>query len=742
MTKNIVVAFRLGRESGEVVGEAVAGTCARKICLVERAYRGTRPQADEAWLCSLVQETNPGQRNGTNIVRPTKRLTWRMVQTGERVADAVQYKLHCVEWPGLADAFADKATRQQIEARNASYQAARRKAERFASAPWGELPKEYGAPVSVVPTEGCATYFVVTFPGGRVRKGYAEEVSHCLPKARTATGAWRWRHGVGDMAEAEYANDVFPVVKTWEFVASTHGPPKAEHSLPEATRVAIVEAIRAKAESPEQAAEACWNARPYGSESSELARRLVIVGSPGTVWVAERSSWTQIDVPASPDEYRPAGTIMGHVNYRTLTLNRYAGKVEERSSWHGGWGSLRKEEEMSVPNGIDSDTSEAEIRARATATWREELEKALALPKITLSMAPHRDYRPEITDEEWLQRAQAHLLTVAQVERERLETQIRDGIAAAQAEYDEYHRLAAEIITIRQSVQALETRCMNARFDVSSGWYGCHLGWDDLADLQKARDFMAAWIATTEERLAQELRRRGEQEIAAQLDKEARAKALADAMSAPATPTPWYVVGMSDEEIKKLTGRTFGEGIGPRVAGHTNKFLPGDQPLVAIRVGGGSVNRYSFRIAVSGLVNLWGPNSAFYESAGGRHATDILGLVEAEDWYVAVTNLERGEAIGYVLYTKEGVSRITPRTWEDEDGWHSNPWDDSDGEGPSERRVREVFGLMGGGVTPKPQPTPEPAPPPVEATPAAPAQVAATLDALKARFSKGGKNKR
>lgn len=742
MTQNIIVTFRPGRQVGEAVGEVVAGSDSRKTCLVERAYHGVAPKAGETWTCSLVRDTNPGQRNGVNLVRPARRVTWRVVETGEKLGDAKQHKLQCVEYSELHETYADKATRQELTARNAPYEAARLKAERFASAPWGKLVEEYGTPLSVVPTERCATYFVVTFPEGYTRKGYAEEVAQCLPNERTATGAWRWRNNERHLVEAEYANDAFPVIKTWEVVAFTHCPPEEKHALPEATVAAIIEAFRANTESPEKAAEGRWNGRWSSIKPSELVRRLVLIGSPGKIRLVEGSYLTEIGVPASADEYRPAGTVMGCVEYQVLTLDRYAGEVETGYSVRGGWSYLRAEEAMPVPSGISSNSAEAEIRARATTAWREELEKALALPKITLSMAPHRDYRPEITDEEWLQRAQAHLLTVAQVERERLETQIRDGIAAAQAEYDEYHRLATEIIALRKETQALETRCVHACLQTERGYYGCYLGRDGLEELRRARDHMAEWIPATEEALATELRRRGEQEIAARLDKEARAKALADAMSAPATPTPWYVVGMSDEEIKKLTGRTFGEGIGPRVAGHTNKFLPGDQPLVAIRVGGGSVNRYSFRIAVSGLVNLWGPNSAFYESAGGRHATDILGLVEAEDWYVAVTNLERGEIIGYTLYTKEGVSRITPKVWEDEeDSWYSSPWnEEEEGEGPSERRVREVFGLMGGGVTPKPQPTPELATPPVEATPAAPAQVAATLDALKARF--GGRNKR
>lgn len=743
MTQNIIVTFRPGRQVGEVVGEIVAGSDSRKICLVERAYRGVAPKAGETWVCSLVRDTNPGQRNGVNLVRPIKRPTWRMVETGETLGDTKQHKLQCVECPELHETHADKATRQELTVRNAPYEAARLKAERFASAPWSKLVEEYGAPLSVIPTEGCATYFVVTFSGGYTRKRYAEEVAQCLPNKRTATGAWRWRNNARHLVEAEYANDAFPVVKTWEVVAFTHCPPEEKHALPEATRVAIVEAFREATGTPEAFADRLWAERAmHRGGLDKIVHALTVFGSPGEMRIAGRSYRGQIYEGPSSDERRPGGYFTGTIDSSALTLCRFTGEVEEWGRMGRGWVYLPQSQELDLARygRISSTMSDAEIRQTGSAVERKRLTDAVIAPTLTESSAPHAEYRPGVSTEEWLTRANTRLTALAQAELERLETQIRKGIAAAQAEYDEYHRLATEIIALRKETQALETRCVHACLQTERGYYGCYLGRDGLEELRRARDHMAEWIPATEEALATELRRRGEQEIAARLDKEARAKALADAMSAPATPMPWYVVDMSDEEVEKLTGRTFGEGIGPRVAGHTNKFLPGDQALVAIRVGGGRVNRYSFHVKVSGLVNLWGPNSAFYESAGGRHATDILGLVEAEDWYVAVTNLERGEVIGYTLYTKEGIGHLTPRTWEDEDGWHSNPWNEEGSEGPSERRIREVFGLMGGGVTPKPQPTPEPAPPPVEATPAAPAQVAATLNALKARF--GGKNKR
>lgn len=745
MTTNIVVTFRPGRQVGEAVGEIVAGSDSRKICLVERAYRGVAPKAGETWVCSLARDTNPSQRAGANLVRPLQRVTWRTVETSEKLGDAVQYKLQCVECPELSETYAEKAMRQELTALNVPYEAARLKAERFAKTPWDRLTEEYGAPVAVTLKEGCTAYFVVTFPEGYTRKGYAEEVARCLPQARTATGAWRWRNDERRLIEAEYANDALPVVKTWEVVAFTHCPPEEKHALPEATRVAIVEAFREATGTPEAFADRLWGERAmYRGGLDKIVHALTVFGSPGELRIVGRSYRGQIYEGPSSDERRPGGYFTGTIDSSTLTLCRFTDEVEEWGRMGRGWAYLPQSQELDLARygRISSTMSDAEIRQAGSAVERKRLTDAVIAPTLTESGAPHAEYRPGVSTEEWLTRANTRLTALAQAELERIETQIRDGIAAAQAEYDEYHRLVAEILVLRKETQALETRCVQACLETEQrGYYSCYLGRDGLEELRRARDHMAEWIPATEEALATELRRRGEQEIAARLDKEARAKALADAMSAPATPMPWYVVDMSDEEVEKLTGRTFGEGIGPRVGGHTNKFLPGDQALIAIRVGGGRANRYSHRIAVSGLVNLWGPNSTFYESAGGRHATDILGLVEAEDWYVAVTNLERGEVIGYTLYTKEGIGHLTPRTWEDEDGWHSNPWNEEGSEGPSERRVREVFGLMGGGVTPKPQPTPEPAPPPMEATPAAPAQVAATLANLQAKFG-GSKNKR
>lgn len=661
--KKVAIVFQVDRR-GRVTGEIVAGdpSAARKPCVVDRSYRGETPLPKEAWVCLLMRDTKPDQKGGFSIVLPIHRPTWQLVETRDKIGETVRMEPRCLEFPELAQEHVDEATWEACALRNAPYERARSDEEEFQNMPWAELYERFGTPTNVEPIGSAGHSFLVTFPGGRIRRGGAREVSLCFaPEAYTATGAWEWENSVSKVRVlAEYALHLYPLVRTWRWVATSGRVPNAEHQLPEATRTEIVQALREQLGTPEEDAERSsklLNPPPF---VAELVEELILLGSPGQIFATEDYSH----------------------GYKTCVNYRFTGRLEGKGPKGEGWAWLPKGRAIRLSNEARPPLSEEAVREEQRLV-RARLEAELFHPpSITI---PDEELRPGITEEEWTERASRHFNALAQAKREEVETTIRAGIAAAQTEYDEYHRLARDILRLRIEVSSVEEHCREVGFQTE--W--CHntvlLGRSTLEALRQAHEAMTQWIETASNALAEELRQREEQKMA-------QAKALAEALSVPATPMPWFLDNVRAEDIESLTGRKEGEGIGDPVEGQRNLFLPGNRALVALRIGGDRKSRYHFNVEVSSLTPLHGSGS-FPTHVPDHHGDNVFGLVTSDDWSVAVTEFDHEEVLSYTLYTATGIGRLVPAKEWQEESWHTASWNGEIGAGPSLEHVRRVFSL-------------------------------------------------
>ena len=739
-----MVAFAPGREAGEVAGTVVeivsvgGGNVPHKICFPERGRGAPSPKADEAWLCTLVRDTKPGERKGALIVRPMERAIWRFVETGATCLGAVRYHAECVQAPSLSESCMGPKVRVELARRNEAYEAALRLSKEFVNASLdATFVARFGVPTALRQYAVEATQLALTFARFGDRMVGFESL---LRLGATATGSWRW-DAEAPHIEAEYRLDVNPALRFWHRVGDVGSypqGPRESHRLPEAMRAEISAALTAQLGTPEERAirqvESHLRSQRYALE--ELIEELGVLSSPGELVQMSASYKADVREALSPDERRGGGWTTETVTSSWLVMRRWSAEVE-------GWGLGDGWAILARPK-MDGLSPERDVPSE-TAARRTKLERVLDAGEVCV---PSARFLGDISREAWQARAQVAEEALCTTKRAEIETAIAARSAALKAEYDEYHALAAQLIELRKVSAALYRRRENAHVPQLDELHQGHaeLGRSDLETLRRAVAHETIWIETAERHLLDTLRERGEREIAAGLEKEAAAKALAEAMSAPATPASWHLGGVRTEEAEELTGRKLGEGLGERVAGRHGKWLPGDRAFVMLRIGGGTVNRYSYRITVRGLRNLYGGD--FPTHAGGRHEAKVLGTVESCDWCVTVENLEYGERKGFTVYTAGGSASIANDSPERDTYFRSENWASEEATGPTEKEVRALLNLG-----PRPTPTAyvedvlrgyAPPPPPEPAKPARPTlkpeelkpATAASLSALAAKFRK------
>lgn len=737
----VMVAFAPGREAGEVAGTVVeivvgGGNVPHKICFPERGRNTPSPKADETWLCALVRDTKPGERKGALIVRPMERATWRFIETGETCLGVVRYHAECVQVRSLSESFIDPKVRAELAQQNAAYEAALRLSEEFGKAAIdAAFVARFGVPTALRQNSAEAIHLTLAFGRGN-RTVRFEDLTQL---GVTATGSWRWDAETVHV-EAEYQLDVNPALRFWHRVGDVGSYPQGprhSHRLPEAMRTEICAALAAQLGTPEERAtqQVESHLRGYHSAIEEFIEELGVLGSPGELMQMSASCKVDVREALSPDERRGGGWTTETVTGSWLVMCRWTAETE---GWGlgDGWAVLARPKMRIL-------SSERDLQGE-TAARRAKLEQLLDAGD---TYVPSAELLGSVSRETWEARAKRATESVRTAKRAEIEATIAARSAALKAEYDEYHALAAQLVELRKTSAELNKRRGHACIPHLEMCQGrADLGRSDLESLRRAVAQEAAWIEAAEQHLVDTLRERGEREIAAGLEKEAATKALTEAMSAPATPARWFLSGVRTGEAEELTGRKFGEGLGERVAGRHGKWLPGDRAFAMIRIGGETVNRYSYRITVHGLRNIYGGDLP--TQAGGRHASTIHATVESDDWCVIVENLEYGERKGFTVYVGGGSASIAVDSPERDTYFRSQGWDGEESPGPTEEEVRALLKL-GPRPTPNayiedvqrghtPPPAPEPAKParpalkPKELKPA----TTAGLSALAAKFSK------
>lgn len=313
-------------------------------------------------------------------------------------------------------------------------------------------------------------------------------------------------------------------------------------------------------------------------------------------------------------------------------------------------------------------------------------------------------------------------------------------IAAAHAIWNEEDRLAVEADDLKTRAHNLsKLPAGNELGDAPALFDSWHRPVEELRDLVAG---LRTWFSEAEARRKALIETRHEAEIAVGLAKEERLVAIAAAMAAPATPAPWFVgCGIEIPTLERLTGRKHGEGCGDKLAGkRETRCLPGNRPLVALRITSGGRRKHYNRCEVShqGLA----PVSDVYQVAG-RDSEDLIATALNNSWHVIEKNYESEVLASCDVTTRDGTATFYPSS----QTIQSRPWGGAFGAdgGPTEDEVRKILGLAprASGVVEEPVPVvqtptaPPPAPKPaVEAKPAAPAAVAATLASLQGKFKK------
>lgn len=721
----------------------------------ERAgqFRGTLPNNGERWVCSLVQDTRPGESRGALIVklRRQEAVGWawdgsakvygagRMqhvsLETGERVRDPGVYWTH-PDTDAWNLGYVVAAERQRV------WHHLTDGVESF----W-TFARTFGPPLRIEPAREGYLAFVYPADAHGCPLAVGLDVERVAGEARRETLildlvrlGWvpeyqGFAFAAGSVGQEALATARCSLVgvecRLWAATASQINEP-VWALIPPTDKATIHALFAADLPSPEQVAEEDFDVDVRHLDPERIEQWLQ-THRPGEFYasVEYRCIRTTIYTEESEDGYRPAGSYEADVS------------VFEVQAWTG----LRRSPKGDLRGGrkILSYTSSSPTRPE-TPTLQglqaESLQKIVAYLHGRQPLAPVVGW---IVGEEWTRRYEERRLDLQDAAKAQLDELRPIAMGAWLDEEEAYMSARREEAGAVEMVQMARAAAQASGLDLfvhrDLHWTAAH-GAEATTRMETPEILAhAAELRTGAALIGQaaqaEAERRHQIVVQAQLDQAAREAEIARILTQPSEPAPWCVDSAEGEAALVAMRAQPGRGVAGRIAG-TELLAPGARGLVSVTLGD-NVRRGRQRElrSVRGLQSFGRTGT----EEDWRYASQVVGMVVDELWHVGwLVSNRYGEVQRTYLACAEGVIYV------DADGhpycytWQTvrDPYAPHSQDRALQRalllRYREAYGM---GPTPPPAPTPpakKETPPP--AAPPSPPATADQMAALAAKFGK------
>lgn len=619
-----------------------------------------------------------------------KPAIWELKAFGPVIFGVQEVKPVCVNKPDEPDYNSSIKFSETWEA-NEPFRQAKEKQTLWNGSLSSNFFEVFGEPQSVS-AEGENSIILVYPHGTKTVGNYSAFLSEHWKTSPTN----KWEQE-GKSVNAEFIFDDIPKAKVLMPVANLYGHPtlsKVFDLLPANIQNEILSIVKNAVKPAEKIAEERieeFLASDFEGENiHKTQKNIVNLQAPGEMLTESGSRQTQQQIMG---HYGGESWGTGHysnVNKVSWYLRTGATKIA-RTGLHAG--EYIDGFTFSINEPQKDDTPE-QIRDRLLINEKKNLQESFERAKKTDPIpADPRIY--DLSPEEWTERYNKSW----DVRQQRVEQQWHEegetSLNQMKAELESYEHVNAKQQKLREEADEVTKRSKKLRINLGDlenpALYGTNT--ESLESLQENIISVQLYINTVNALIEEQLRKRGEVEIAATKSEEEKERALKEAMEAPATPAPWYLSGIDPAELEKY-GRKQGEGFGSKVAGKS-LYLPGDRALVGIKFHGGT-RRYKTRIEDRGLYPL-GDSLPTYV---GKRDEDLLAFVENPDWNIKWVHYHDDEPSGYGLANAKGKATLTP-SFNNSYQYQSNSWDQttdefgkSDGQGPTAEEIISAHNLV------------------------------------------------